>query len=77
MYESKQKYNGDIDIFDLKITIFYDLWRKSYVPQDPYEEAFSILLKGKARDYYHEKVICHRYNLDTMIVMVEDHFEIG
>lgn len=46
LYESEQKYSG-IDSFDLKITILYDLCRKSCVPPDSYQDVFSIMLKGR------------------------------
>lgn len=44
-------------------------------PQNFFEDAFSTLLKGKARDYYYDNVTGQDYTFDTTKKMVKTHFE--
>jgi hypothetical protein len=74
-YEDDQKYSGAMDSFDLKLIIFHDLCRKTGVPYDSYSDAFSTMLKGKARTYYYEKVINKGLSFENMCQIIKAHFE--
>jgi hypothetical protein len=48
IYTDDQKYNGVSDSFNFKLTIFYDICRRSSLPPEGYMTAFPIILKGLA-----------------------------
>src|SRR5438045_3275492 len=56
IYSNDMKYRGGEDSLDMKLQIFYDLCPKAGVPPESYSSAFSIMLKGDARDYYYDKI---------------------
>ena len=46
IYTDDQKYNGVSDSFNFKLTIFYDICKRSSLPPKGYMTAFPIILKG-------------------------------
>ena len=46
IYTDNQKYNSINDSFNFKLTIFYNIYRRSSLPPKGYITAFSIILKG-------------------------------
>ena len=52
IYTDSQKYDGTSDSFDFKLTIFYDICKRSGLPPNGYMIAFPIMLKGLAQEYY-------------------------
>ena len=75
IYSEDMKYRGGDDSLDRKLQIFYDLCPKASVPPKSYSNAFSIMLKGDARDYYYNKISSHGLNFTTMVKTTQEHFE--
>ena len=48
IYTDDQKYNSVSDSFNFKLTIFYDICRRSSLPFKGYMTVFPIMLKGLA-----------------------------
>jgi len=69
------KYGGGDDSLDRKLQIFYNLCLKASVPPKSYSNAFSIMLKGDARDYYYNKISGHGLNFTTMVKTTREHFK--
>ena len=46
IYIDDQKYNSMSDSFNFKLTIFYNIYRRSNLPPKDYMTAFPIILKG-------------------------------
>jgi hypothetical protein len=59
IYTDDQKYNSISNSFDFKLTIFYNICRRSSLPPERYITMFPIMLKGLAQVYY------YNYNLST------------
>ncbi|OBR02124.1 Glycosyl transferase [Colletotrichum higginsianum IMI 349063] len=73
----KMKYGGDMyDVFDMKVAVFFDACSKVDIKPQHYALAFSLMLRGKAADFYYRR-ICKPGIKDftTMMNMVRDHFE--
>jgi hypothetical protein len=70
------KYRGeDYKTLRGKVDIYYDYCHKVRVPQESFNKGFSIMLKGKARDFYFSTIANTNYSFTTMYFMIEDHFE--
>jgi hypothetical protein len=70
------KYGGeDYETLRGKVDIYYDYCHKVRVPQESFNKGFSIMLKGKARDFYFSTIVNTNYSFTTMYSMIEDHFE--
>ena len=65
LYSDDQKYDGIGDSFDFKLTIFYDICRRSGLPQEGYISAFPTMLKGLAQDHYYNSHLSTRPFLDV------------
>ena len=48
IYTDDQKYNGVSDSFNFKLTIFYNIYKRSSLPPEGYIVAFPSMLKGLA-----------------------------
>ena len=48
IYTGDQKYNGISNSFNFKLTIFYNIYKRSSLPFKSYIIAFPIILKGFA-----------------------------
>jgi len=48
IYIDDQKYNGVSDSFDFKLTIFYNICKRSGLPLEGYVVVFPSMLKGLA-----------------------------
>jgi hypothetical protein len=59
IYMDNQKYNGVSNNFDFKLTIFYDICKRSSLPPKGHMIVFPIILKGLAQVYY------YNYNIFT------------
>lgn len=53
IYTDEQKYSGVNDSFDYKLTIFYDICKRSGLSPEGYITAFPTMLKGHAQDHYY------------------------
>ncbi|RKF82634.1 integrase and RNaseH domain-containing protein, partial [Golovinomyces cichoracearum] len=68
------KYGGDMyDPLDSKLLIFYDWCNKLNIIGDGRDDAFSIILKGRAQEYYYAQ--CIGLSLNSMIMSMKNHFE--
>ena len=59
IYTDDQKYNGVSDSFNFKLTIFYNIYRRSGLPFKGYISTFPTILKGLVQVYY------YNYSLST------------
>jgi hypothetical protein len=77
VYQSdEKKYGGDqYDILDTKLFIFYDLCGKVGVEESYFDRAFSSMLKGRALEFYYDKIIGREYTFVQMVDMIRTHFE--
>ena len=74
--DDKKKYGGEqYDILNTKLKIFYDLCQKCGLPDDKLELGFSTMLKGKALDYYFERIDRQIDNFIDMVASLRTHFE--
>jgi len=48
IYTDNQKYDGVNNSFNFKLTIFYNIYKRSGLPLDGYIVAFPSMLKGLA-----------------------------
>jgi hypothetical protein len=75
IYSDDMKYGGGEDSLDMKLQIFYDMCPKAGVPPGSYSSAFSIMLKGDARDYYYDKISGRGLTFSAMTKTIREHFE--
>ena len=69
------KYGGEMyDFLDLKLQEFYDCCSKIGLTGS-FHLAFSIMLKGRARNFYYSMIAGRQYSFETMISMMKQHFE--
>ena len=76
IYSDDIKYGGGEDSLDIKLQIFYNLCPKVGVPPKSYSSAFSIMLKGDARDYYYDKISGRGLTFLAMSKTIQEHFKI-
>ena len=53
IYTDDQKYNSVSNSFNFKLTIFYNIYRRSSLPPKSYITTFPIILKGLVQVYYY------------------------
>ncbi len=71
-----KKYGGEeYDILDVKLQVFYDCCSKIGLPEEQYHNAYSIMLKERASNYYYSKIAGRLYDFKTMINLTKTHFE--
>jgi hypothetical protein len=71
-----KKYGGEeYDILDVKLQVFYDCCSKIGLPDTQYYSAFSIMLKGRASNFYYDKLSGRSYDFQTMVNFTKAHFE--
>ena len=80
LYDSSMKYKAEIyDVFDNKFVIFQDCCQKIGIGDAYMHLAFSIMLDGKARDYYYRRILvpgaAEPPPLPAMIRSIKFHFE--
>src|SRR6266566_8192754 len=66
VYIDGQKYNRTIS-FNYKLTIFYNIYKRSNLPYKGYITIFPIMLKGLAEDYYYSNNLADKLFKDTYI----------
>ena len=44
-------------------------------PEDQYYNAYSVMLKGRASNFYYDKIAGRAYNFQTMVTLTKTHFE--
>ncbi|TQS34416.1 hypothetical protein Golomagni_05202, partial [Golovinomyces magnicellulatus] len=75
IYMEEDRYGGSDDCLDLCIDIFYGTCRKAGVNHQFFKDAFSIMLKGSAREYYHMYLLNEALSFYEMISRIRAHFE--
>ncbi|KAI0996916.1 hypothetical protein K3495_g11267, partial [Podosphaera aphanis] len=75
IYRDEDRYGGSEDCLDLCLGIFHDTCRKAGICRQFFREAFSIMLKGSAREYYHMYLLSEELSFDEMIIRIKTHFE--
>jgi len=60
IYTDDQKYDGVSDSFDFKLTIFYDICKRSGLPPEGYLTVLPTMLKGLAQDHYYNSNLSAR-----------------
>lgn len=76
IYKDDKKYGGEeYDILDAKLQVFYDYCSKIGLQPPQFYVAFSAMLKGKAADFYYDKIAGRSYDFTTMVEMTKAHFE--
>src|SRR6266568_6649942 len=66
VYIDGQKYNRTIS-FNYKLTIFYNIYKRSSLPYKGYITAFLMMLKGLAEDYYYSSNLADKSFKDIYI----------
>jgi hypothetical protein len=66
VYTNKQKYNRFIS-FDYKLTIFYNICKRSGLFYKEYTTVFLIILKGLAEDHYYSNNLANKLFENTYI----------
>ncbi|RKF72193.1 integrase and RNaseH domain-containing protein, partial [Golovinomyces cichoracearum] len=58
-YQPDMQYGGTDDDFDLCLKIYYDQCRKVGILPHVLGDAFSVMLKGRTREYYYDRIADH------------------
>ena len=66
VYTDGQKYDGTIS-FNYKLTIFYNIYKRSGLPYKGYTTVFPIMLKGLVEDYYYSNNLADKLFKDIYI----------
>jgi hypothetical protein len=66
VYVDRQKYDGSTS-FDYKLTIFYNICKRSGLPREGYATAFPTMLEGLAEDHYYSSNLADKLFKDTRI----------
>jgi len=75
--KDNKKYGGDpYDILETKLRYFYDCCAKLGVIDSQYYLAFLVILKGRAADFYYDKITGRNYSFQKMVWIMKQHFEI-
>jgi hypothetical protein len=76
LYNDDKKYSGELyDILKTKLKIFEDLCHKVFLPESMYHFAFSIMLKGRASQFYYDRLSGKYYTYDRLTQETRAHFE--
>ncbi|CCU76925.1 integrase and RNaseH domain-containing protein [Blumeria hordei DH14] len=74
--DDTKKYSGELyNILNTKLQIFYDCCQKVGLGVDQYQNAYSIMLKGRASFFYYDRLAGHGYDFMNMIDMTKAQFE--
>jgi hypothetical protein len=69
------KFGGEFyDVLDQKIKIYKSFCRMAGIPARGYHEAYSIMLKGKARDFYYHYIDSQGLTFLEMIARIYTYF---
>src|SRR6266699_2535620 len=66
VYIDGQKYNRTIS-FNYKLTIFYNICKRSSLPPKGYATVFPTILKGLAEDHYYSNSLADKLFKNTCI----------
>ncbi|KAI0995093.1 hypothetical protein K3495_g13088 [Podosphaera aphanis] len=74
-YRDEDRYGGAENSFELCLGIFYDTCRRTGVQTQLNKGAFSSMLKGSAREYYHLYLMNSSLTFDEMATRLMAHFK--
>ena len=76
IYKEDRKYSGEeYDVLSVKLQIFFDLCTKVGIEEDCFHLAFSTMLRGKAADFYYDKIAGRSYDFFKIIEIIFSYFE--
>ncbi|KAM3447015.1 hypothetical protein MY3296_009138 [Beauveria thailandica] len=78
VYYETAKYSGtgiDSDFFNIKHNMFVDTCKRFEVPEEAYDRAFPIMLKGLVLDYYVNSLANKGYSYPDLQGKIKAHFE--
>jgi hypothetical protein len=71
------KFGGKFyDVLDQKIKIYKNFYRMAGIPAKGYYKAYSIMLKGKARNFYYYHIDSQGFTFLEMIARTHTYFHI-
>jgi hypothetical protein len=73
VYTDRQKYNRSTS-FDYKLTIFYNICKRSGLPCKTYAIAFPTMLKGLAEEHYYSSNLTDR-SFEYTCAYIQNFFE--
>ena len=78
VYNSESiKYRGEeYNILDQKLQVLYNYYKKIRISQDYYYIVFSTILKGRASNFYYDKLSSREYNFNTLVSITRAYFKI-
>jgi hypothetical protein len=75
-YREEMKFSGNLyDVLNTRLLAFYDICRKVALPKEQWHDAYSIILAGRALDFYYDRLSNRGYDFDTMVGITRVHFE--
>jgi hypothetical protein len=75
-YKEEIKFLGNLyDVLNTKLLAFYDICRKVNLLKDQWHDAYSIMLTGRALDFYYDRLSNRGYDFDTIVSITRVHFE--
>jgi hypothetical protein len=75
-FSEESKYSGDdYDLLESKILIFYDYCEKVGIRPEDYGSAYSLMLKGRAKDFFFQSITNKSFSFETMYRMTKETFE--
>ncbi|RKF81042.1 putative glycosyl [Golovinomyces cichoracearum] len=75
IYQPDMQYGGTDDDFDFCLKNFYDLCRKVGILPHILGDFFSVMLKGRAREYYYDRITGHIFQFPQMVSQIKQNFE--
>ncbi len=71
-----KKYGGEeYDVLDVKLQVFYDYCSKIGLLEEQYYNTYSVMLKGRASDFYYNKIVGQAYDFQIMVTLTKTHFK--
>jgi hypothetical protein len=76
IYDKAAKYGGEeYDILATRLPIFYDYCSKLEILPSDYTKVFDLMLIGRAKDFYYEKLVNSSLEFHQLVKVVQGHFE--
>jgi hypothetical protein len=75
LYSNEAKFGGEMyDILDAKLKIFREMCRMADIQPGHYHEAFPIMLKGRAHQFYYDHLAERNFGFEDMIKRTKSFF---
>jgi hypothetical protein len=67
LYTNNKRFGGEhYDILDAKLKIFFELCFRVNIKHENYAAIYSVMLKGKAKEFYYQHIIGQNLSFDKM-----------